>query len=319
MKYVMSIDGGGTKTKFILATTDGKRVSECTLKTIHYLQIGFDKLEKRINEGIQICTNLANINKEDILSVFLGCPGYGDIKKDTEKLDNSIHNSLKEFKYEVGNDTDNAHAGSLAGKPGINVIAGTGSIGLGINEEGERFISGGWHHIFGGDEGSGYWLSSKLIQEFTQQSDHRKQKTLLYDYLKKELNLQDDTEILDLIINEYKEDRSKIASLSKHLTALANLNDPAAIAIFEEAAFELAKIYIAIAKSLSFNEKIIASYSGGVFKSKEHILKPLKNNLNKAYITLVEPLYEPDIGGVILALKIANIELTQEILSNLSQ
>lgn len=318
MKYVMSIDGGGTKTKFLLASQEGNIVTECTLETIHYLQIGFEKVKERIIHGINLCLENSKISKSDIVSVFIGCPGYGDIKNDTKKLEDTIAKSMKDFKFQLGNDTDNAHAGSLAGRPGINVIAGTGSIGLGINENKERFVSGGWHHIFGGDEGSGYWLASKLIQEFTQQSDHRKPKTLLYSFLKEELQLNDDTEILDLIVNVYKEDRSKIASLSKHVATLADLKDPAAISIFEEAAFELTKIYIAIAKSLTFDGKIIASYSGGVFKSKDHILKPLKNNLNKAYITLVEPQYEPDIGGIILALKLANIKLTPEILSNLS-
>lgn len=70
----------------------------------------------------------------------------------------------------------NALAGSLLGKQGIHVIAGTGSIGLGFDKDSYYVRSGGWHHLFGGDEGSGYWIGCQLIRHFTMRRTEEKKK-----------------------------------------------------------------------------------------------------------------------------------------------
>ena len=68
-------------------------------------------------------------------------------------------------------------------KQGIHVIAGTGSIGLGFDKDSYYVRSGGWHHLFGGDEGSGYWIGCQLIRHFTMQADGREEKTMMFDYI----------------------------------------------------------------------------------------------------------------------------------------
>lgn len=50
----------------------------------------------------------------------------------------------------VVNDAVVAHAGAFAGGPGIMVVAGTGSIILGVTEEGEEVRNDRYHHYAGG-------------------------------------------------------------------------------------------------------------------------------------------------------------------------
>lgn len=302
MKYVIGIDGGGTKTRYTLSTHDLEIIEDFTDSTIHYQQVGFEQVTIRLNKNIaKLIAKVDDVNL--ITHVFVALPGYGDIKNDTANLEATVKNGLGNLSYTIGNDTENALSGSLNGSYGINVIAGTGSIGLGITRDGRRYTSGGWCHDFGGDEGSAYWLACRMLLEYTQQSDNRKPKTLLYTYLNDELQLEDDTDILDLTLNKYKMDRTKIASLSVHLSALASLNDSAALAIFKEAAYELSKIYFAIFNELKFDTSVPISYSGGVFKSGKFILEPLKSTLAENNLTLSDPVHDPSVGGLLLAIK----------------
>lgn len=67
-------------------------------------------------------------------------------------------------------DSEIAHAGALDGKPGVVVIAGTGSVAFAKNESGETALCGGWGYLFG-DEGSAFWLGRQAIAEAMRDND----------------------------------------------------------------------------------------------------------------------------------------------------
>ena len=77
-----------------------------------------------------------------------------------------------------------AGRGSLALKPGINIVAGTGSIAFGKSRENVSARSGGWSTFFG-DEGSCYWLGRRTMELFTKQADGRVKEGELYHILKR--------------------------------------------------------------------------------------------------------------------------------------
>lgn len=317
-EYILGIDGGGTKTKFIVSNTNGEIVLEFTMPTIHYLQVGLNGLFRTLEAGLHKITNSLNINQNQIIGVFCGTPGYGDIIKDSIKIENIIRDVFRNSAVTIGNDTLNAHAGALALKPGICVIAGTGSIGIGINEKEEQFISGGWHQAFSGDEGSAHWIAEKYIQEFTMQSDGRSKKTKLFEFMTEKHNFNHPSEALNKFIVEWNYDRTKIASLSKDVYQLAQMNDPAAIKIFNEAAYEISRIYLAIYSNLKFkNHPVQASYVGGVFNSGEFILKPLNEYMNNLDIAFHSPIFHPEIGSLLLGFKAANLKISSKVIENI--
>jgi N-acetylglucosamine kinase-like BadF-type ATPase len=67
-------------------------------------------------------------------------------------------------------DTVIAHAGALEGKPGIIVIAGTGSVAYGRNERGAQALVGGWGYLFG-DEGSAFWIVREALRDAMMKRD----------------------------------------------------------------------------------------------------------------------------------------------------
>ncbi len=62
----------------------------------------------------------------------------------------------------VTGDADAARCGAFLGRPGIVVIAGTGSVALGW--DGERFAYAGGHGFLLGDEGSAYWIGREAVR-----------------------------------------------------------------------------------------------------------------------------------------------------------
>ncbi|MEG0093854.1 MAG: BadF/BadG/BcrA/BcrD ATPase family protein [Erysipelotrichaceae bacterium] len=314
MKYYLGVDGGGTKTKFLLCDSTGKTLAESTQPTCHYLQCGLEGVTKVMKDGLTECVKISNV---EISKIFVSCAGYGDIENDNLKIKNAVSMAFPDITFRVGNDTENALAGALAGKIGINIIAGTGSIALGIDSTGKTYRSGGWHHIFGGDEGSAYWIACHLILEFTRQSDGRDEKTFLYHYLKEKLNIKDDSDILQICVNDWNFDRTKVAALAALAYQMAKNNDPHAIRIYKAAAKELSEIILAVKQNLIYNKTVLVSYTGGVFKSEKFILNPLKNYLKNNSIKIVEPLLQPDQGSVILAMQMDNLKIDDKIIHNL--
>lgn len=305
MKYYLGIDGGGTKTKFTLATKDVEIVKEYIGPACHYLQCGYDGLSEIMAAGIEKVTEGAGLKPEDIAFAFAGIAGYGDVINDAPKIRAAVKKGLGEVPFEIGNDCENALAGALGTIPGINIIAGTGSVGCGVNEAGDYARCGGWHHVLGGDEGSGYWIGWSLIKEFQRQSDGRDEKTALYNAVCNTLSLRTDDQIVTRVVEEWNLDRTKIASLAPVCQMLYDAGDPHAKAILTEAANELAEFAIALHRKLGFDssEEIPCSGTGGIFKMGDCIIGPFSEALKKHGMKYAAPLMEPDLGAVLLAIK----------------
>lgn len=318
--YYIGIDSGGTKTAFTVIDEFGNVKLEFQRGTGHYMHIGFDGFKKLHTEALGHIYNELNIGKESIAYIFMGIPGYGEVKSDGKILKKIISEIFSGLKYTVGNDVESGWAGSLACQPGINVVCGTGSIVIGVNEKNEIARSGGWGE-FVGDEASAYWIAKKAIEVYSKQSDFRLKRTIFYKIFKENLNLNYDFELIDILQNKYKLSRSKVAKISIIASKIASLGDEYAIKIFEEAAHEIYLMINSIIKQLDFKEKIKVSYTGGVFKSEDLILNPLKIELvkNKINIEIIKPILRPTIGSALYAYKLAGNNITHEIIKNLKK
>ena len=312
MKYLIGIDGGGTKTSFLLAEQTGKIINKIDLSTTHYLQCGFSEMAVRLREGITKL--IGTINSKDILSIAICLAGYTDSADDDLLIEKAIQKELKGYPYKIYSDTINAHRGTLLGKPGINIIAGTGSIAYGIDDRNQSARCGGWNHMFGGDEGSAYWLGCKLILEFTRQSDGRDPRTELYAYVRNKFNLSDDGEIIVRTVEEMKFKREEIALLAKDVSYLANKGDVYAISIYNQAAEELFELTNGLVKKLHFNKPIMVSGTGGVFKSGDCLLKPLEKKLETINAKFIKAALPPDKGSLIVAALDKGIDISGNII-----
>ncbi len=363
--YFIGIDGGGTKTSFTLIDDAGVKIGDYVAETSHYEQVGFDGVERVLENGIKRLLMENNLKRKNLGGVFLGLPGYGEAKSVKTKLDEIVNNILKDIPHKVGNDVEVGLGGSLAGMCGINIVSGTGSIALGKDSKGNFIRCGGWGDFIG-DEGSAYWIGKKTLEMFAKQSDKRIERGDLYYNIKEVLDLNDDFDIIDYAINKINKDRTKIAEFSsiccdsarkgdknaiikevldlnddfdiidyainkinKDRTKIAEFSsiccdsarkgDKNAIKIFEEAAYELSLLVKMIINELDFENEVLVSYSGGVFKSEELVLNPLRENLKDYNIKLIKPILTPSEGACLLAYQLVNNNVEESFINNLSR
>lgn len=316
----LGVDGGGSSTDFIIINEKGTILGRSRKPTCHYAQTSLENFEKTMIEGIfQVCDE-AKIAIAELDFSFLGIPGYGEAHKDMVIINSIIGNILTSGLYKIGNDAEVGWAGSLACKPGINIVAGTGTIGFGIDNIGKSARVGGWGP-FCGDEGSAYWISKKALEIFTKQADGRIEKTILYHKMKSSLNITQDFDLIDIVINKMGKKREEIASISKIIYNAAEDNDKYAIEVFENAAYEHSLIIKSLISKLDFSNdnEILVSYSGGVFNSGEYVLKPLDMYLKdyNTKIKLIPPILKPITGAGLYALQSYLGQVSKDVINNL--
>ena len=240
--------------------------------------------------------------------VGLGICGYGEGAESDRAIEAAVKAAVGTRPYALVNDVDAAWAAGLELADGIAVIAGTGSIALGVRN-GASMRCGGWDYLLG-DEGSGGWIGKEALRAFTRQSDGRDQRGPLYRALKRELGLIDDFDIIRFA-QDHLHDRTRIASLSVLVAQAAREEDASARRIYQQAAEEIAQMVETIMRELfdkdGFEERGSASldalvpvtYIGGVFNAGDVLLDPLLHAL-PARCRLVAPLHEPSLGPVLI-------------------
>ena len=317
-RYYMGIDGGGTKTKFVLADETGTIKASYTGGACYYLQVGFDALTELMREGSAEVIRIFNeetafgdedspITKDDVTCVCAGLAGYDDVAADDILIEEAVRKGLGEMPLLLVNDCVIALAGALEGAEGICMIAGTGSIAYGYSKENGTMRCGAFPHLLGGDEGSGYWIGCALLREFGRQSDGRDEKTLLYDTVRDVLGLTTDDELVTRVVEEWKLDRTKIASLAPVVSDLCDAGDPYAKKIVGRAAKELSDLAVSLYRRLGFSEEksgiVPVSGAGSILKMGSKLKMPLTEILEANGMTWQEPAGTPEEGAVLLAMQ----------------
>lgn len=318
MKYYIGIDGGGSKTKFLCFNHAGRECGSATTIGTYCAQDGIDAVLSRLKDGISQCLPEKTA---DVLIGF-GMPAYGENQKLDALAAEKIRDTFSPIKVYIDNDSAIGWAGSLAMEPGISVVAGTGSIAYGRDASGKTERCGGWHEFFS-DEGSGYWLGKQLLQLFSQQSDGRLEKTILYDLVRKELELENDFDIITLVNRRYAHSRKDTAALQKILLNAARVGDPHALACYDRASEELSKLIVTVLKQLDFSETVSVSYQGGLFAIPDLIRNPVAHKVRAAAfpreINFCQPKLDPCRGAVLLAVAELEPENLETMRINFSQ
>lgn len=305
MKYFIGIDGGGTKTAFCLFDENGQLLRQYESGGTSYKHAGWETMVCRVREGV--CQLLSPMHKDAEVYICMGAPNYGESKVNDARMKKELTEALYPYKFHLVNDSKVGWAGSLALQPGINIVAGTGTIAFGRDASGRSGVTGGWSDFFG-DEGSCRWIGVKTMEYFSKEADGRLPKGLLYDVVMKHFGVSNPIDVIDVFESDYQPYRDKLASLQL-LALQAAKEDSVAESLYLQSASELAALVIALYQKLEFRDGCKVSYSGGLFKSGEMILTPLKEKLKGLPIELAVPEYEPVIGAALLAAEHSGYEL----------
>jgi N-acetylglucosamine kinase-like BadF-type ATPase len=303
--YFLGVDGGGTKTRFALVS-ERKLVAEAQLGTSYHPDVGLDGVSDVLATGVAQVLSSAGIGAAQIAHAFFGLPAYGEDSQVTPVLRALPASILGHDRYTCDNDMVCGWAGSLGTEDGINVVAGTGSIGYG-QRRGRAARAGGWGEAFS-DEGSAYWIAMQGLNAYSRMSDGRLPRGPLHALINEALKLQDDLDLCAQVYGPGARSRGELAQFSPLVARAAAQGDAAALDIFRRAGQELAQIAIALRQALGYEagETARLSYSGGAFSAGDLLLAPFRAALDAASPTfdIGRPLYEPHFGAALYAAKL---------------
>ncbi|TFW14692.1 N-acetylglucosamine kinase [Brevundimonas intermedia] len=307
----LGVDGGGTKTAFVLVDRAGRELARHEGGSSYHVDIGVERLHVLLHDGVHSVLRQAGASADDVLYAFFGLPAHGEDSQIQPVLDVIPEALLGHRRYACGNDMICGWAGSLAGEDGINIVAGTGSIGYG-ERQGLSARGGGWGELFS-DEGSAYWIAIQGLNAFSRMSDGRLSRGPLHDLLVQEFTLTNDLDLCAHIYCRSAPQRDRIAAISRLVARAAVQGDEAARRIFVDAGEALAQIVDTIRQRLEYRpgEPVNLSYSGGVFQSGELILDPFRQRLSACSpdYRIISPRYSPAIGAAIYAARLDGASL----------
>jgi N-acetylglucosamine kinase-like BadF-type ATPase len=297
----VGVDGGGSKTAFVLVDSDGNVRGTHLAGGSYYLSIGIQALGELILTSLDALLGRAGVSASDVSYAFLGLPAYGEDSEATALMDQLPAKVFPRGAYSCGNDMVCGWAGSLACRDGISVVAGTGSIAYG-ERLGAHARCGGWGEIFS-DEGSAHWIACRGLDLFARMSDGRATRGPLYQLMRERLGIFEDLDLCRHVYVALQGDRALIAQMCPLVAEAASLGDAAAEAVLEQAGAELALLVDATRRQLGFaaDEVVDVSHSGGVFGA-TGVRQAFRSALAaRGAYRLCEPEFPPVIGAALYA------------------
>ena len=231
------------------------------------------------------------------------CFGFSGGPQDKESLTREI---VPARLCSVTHDAMIALAGSAAGKPGVVVIAGTGSMGFGKNADGKTARAGGWGYTFG-DEGGAFDIVRQALRASVRAFEGWAPRTALTDALLEATGASDPHDILHRFYTE-EFPRPRVASLATTVDATACEGDQIAREILLGAARDLATLAGVVRTQLfQKGESVLATWTGGVFRS-AMLLERFKMLVElEDGVTAAPPVFEPAAGALIEAYALAGL------------
>jgi N-acetylglucosamine kinase-like BadF-type ATPase len=251
MKFFLGIDGGGTKTRAVLVNADGVVIGEGESGPANYHNVGLPDAMASLQQATARAWLASGLPARMPDLAFLGCAGIKsavDIARFTSAAETAGIAPTGEIT--VVNDLHNALTGGLAGRPGIALIAGTGTNCLGRDASGKHFMCGGWGWLLD-DAGGGFGLALAAMRASVRAADGRSPETRLLPALLAFLGLSEPNELLArLYVEKWTPD--ELAAFAPVVIRLAQEGDAPASRILHEGALALADLVAGSARALDF-------------------------------------------------------------------
>jgi N-acetylglucosamine kinase-like BadF-type ATPase len=263
-KYIIGVDGGGTKTLGVLYNLEGREIKRYVSGFSNF-NIDYDQATKNLFDVLDQLTK--DLKHTDELWIQLGISGYSKIRE-KESFEDALG---EKYNAKVSLESDVLIALYDVKKTlnvnVIMVIGGTGSVVMYSDQHRLEQI-GGFGHLLG-DEGSAYHLSitalKDVIDVYEDQGSYDDFGELILDHL----DIKHHFGIRDFV---YANEKTKVADISTFINQLAVDGNEKAIQMIEDEANSLARQTIRAYLKMNSNEHLIIALRGG-FLTKSSIMK----------------------------------------------
>jgi len=320
MDYFLGLDGGASSTTCAVATGDGAVVGIGHAGPSNHILApgGRERARAAVRGALDHALAAAGLAPVEFRAAQFGMTGITRDSEQARVFAEVVAGTLRAAVVRIDNDAVIARAGALGGRPGVIVIAGTGSVAFGEDPSGRQARAGGWGYIFG-DEGSGFALGCGAVRAALHGRDGTGEPTILVERITEAAGMP--AADIPMAFYEGRIDRSKIAALARVVSRAAEERDGVAQRLIRDGAGGLARLVAAVIAQLRWPEGPVAvGPVGGVFEAGRTILKPLADALAvlSPSAVLVPPKFAPAVGGVLLAMQAAGIQPSAPVLALLA-
>jgi N-acetylglucosamine kinase-like BadF-type ATPase len=248
--FFLGVDGGNTKTDYLLCTSKGRIVQRLRTGTCSHENFddGYDGMERAMREQLSKLFKRNNINVKNIAAAGFGLAG-ADFPHQIEELKKRVE-AIGFTRYGLANDGILGIKAASESGAGICAVNGTGTVVVGIDERGEILQIGGVGAL-SGDAAGGSYIRDKIVSLLYDYHYRCGKDSLMFSRVKELLGEGD----LAMQICDY-------ALLHKHMKEIIKIGaqcavegDKLAKQIFDDVAVSIAKSVAGCIKRLSFAEK----------------------------------------------------------------
>ncbi len=300
--YVLGVDGGGTKTRGMLADDSGKIRLVEQVGPSNPNVVGVDGAAANIEELIRKSCARAHCDVVQLRAIVLGLAGAGgdEIRRTLiDALNARFSGSSKVLPVTIETDARIALEGAFAGGPGIVAIAGTGSVVIAKRSGGGMEMAGGWGRLLG-DEGSGYFIGLEAIKAIVRDFDGIEPAPYLRQTCAKQFGWTSRERIITAVYRE----NFTIPSIAPFVLDGVAANDPVCTALLENAAGLLSRQVGVLITRLKENPVGVVLL-GGLIERETPYRQVLSRKLESCFpeVRIRQPLHPPAHGAVLMALQ----------------
>lgn len=162
VRYVLGVDGGNSKTDYLLYDMDGSLIQHLRAGTCSHEALGMAGAHREMDARIGALLHAAGVPREAVVSAAFGLAG---IDQPVQQRD--LEAIVREMGFSRSVAVNDSFLGIKAGSEkgyGVCSINGTGTAAGGIDAQGSRIQVGGYGAAISGDEAGGSYLAARTIR-----------------------------------------------------------------------------------------------------------------------------------------------------------
>lgn len=295
MGIFLGIDGGGSKTTCAIGN-ENVLLGTGTAGASNLVRVGEERAREAIGAALRQACDMASVARGEVQRTCVGIAGGG--RRETAEKIRRVMAELVSGDIQVVGDMVIALEAAFAGRPGVVVIAGTGSIAFGYNSAGKTARAGGWGHATS-DEGSGHWIGRAAVAAAMRAYDEGV-RTILLERIMGAWRVNNHEQMI-LAANAMPP--PDFAQLLPEVLDTADEGDQDAIKVLNQAGGELANLAKIVMAKLFGREIAPVAMSGGVFRNSAVVREVFYNTLRSEFPAIVvnQEIADPVNGALELA------------------
>jgi glucosamine kinase len=278
MRFVLGLDGGGTKTDCVLLDSAGAVLARTQTGASNPLRVGFGAAIGAVREAARRAMAEGGVAVDaHPAAVCVGLGGVGP-PESAEKVRVLLAAEFPQSQIRLCTDLDLALAAAGPG-PVIVLLAGTGSFAIARSASGETARAGGYGSQIG-DEGSAYDIGRRAVLTAMHENDRTGADSPLGQRLLRELGCADWSEVKSRAQAASDEVFPRLFSV---VAALAEVGDAAAQGILRAAAVDLTMLSENVAARLGLRGRLSLAKTGGMMGRSKFLEAQLDERLRRAF------------------------------------